>query len=381
MKIKFINIEKKSLFEILGKYFYKKFSILLNIIATICHKKIICITLTLIIFVTLLLTVTKYLFSYNHIISEILPTAYDTYEQTIASELIVVEPVVVEPTITYPSTTTIPTKESSIEEQEKIIATNFNIVSLNNFEDLKKYVYTVDKTAFVTIDDFPIKDFLEMNFKTNLNTKEPKVLIFHTHSQETFIDSVPGVQEDTIVGVGNELSEILVHEYGIPVVHDVGKYDFVNGKVERGNSYENMEPAVKKIIEKYPSIEIAIDLHRDAMEPNTKLLTVIDGVPTAKIMFFNGVTKENIKGAPKDLVSLINPFVKENLGLSLQLFLHSNELYPEFARKNYIKPYRYSLHLMPKSMLVEVGANTNTLQEAKNAMKPLAKILVDVLAY
>ena len=57
----------------------------------------------------------------------------------------------------------------------------------------------------------------------------------------------------------------------------------------------------------------------------------------------------------------------------------SGQLYPDFARKIYLKGYRYNLHFCPKSLLVEVGAQTNTLEEAMNAMDPLARILDQVL--
>jgi stage II sporulation protein P len=59
--------------------------------------------------------------------------------------------------------------------------------------------------------------------------------------------------------------------------------------------------------------------------------------------------------------------------------LSANERYPGFARKVYLKPYRYSLHMLPKTLLVEVGAQNNTKQEALNAMEPLAEILAKVV--
>ena len=55
-------------------------------------------------------------------------------------------------------------------------------------------------------------------------------------------------------------------------------------------------------------------------------------------------------------------------------------MYPGFTRKIYLKSYRYNMHLCPKSLLIEVGAQTNTLQEAVNAMDPLAQVLDKVLS-
>ena len=68
------------------------------------------------------------------------------------------------------------------------------------------------------------------------------------------------------------------------------------------------------------------------------------------------------------------------MAFSLQMKLAAEEYYPGFARRNYLKGYRYNLHYCPKSLLVEVGAQTNTLEEAMNAMEPLAELLHKVLA-
>jgi stage II sporulation protein P len=269
-------------------------------------------------------------------------------------------------------------KEEALDET--FIPTFQNISSITNFEDMQRYLYTIDKTAFVLKEELDLEGFTKMDLSSDLQGELPKILIFHTHSQEYFIDSRENEEDDSIVGVGRVLAKILVDKYNIPVIHDVGQYDVVDGKIQRGNSYEIMEPAITRILKKYPSIEVLIDLHRDGVPDTVRLVTEIEGKQTAKIMFFNGITRENNEGEPKELPSLVNPYIKENLALSLQLQLTANELYPSFARRIYIKAYRYSLHMLPKSMLVEVGANTNTLEEAKNAMEPLSKIIFKVLS-
>ena len=255
----------------------------------------------------------------------------------------------------------------------------FETVSrINTIEDKLKYLYTVDKTAYVLPEQLDIQGFLKVNLTTELRDG-PKILIFHTHSRETFIDSREDDEEDTVIGLGNLLAHILSSEYHIPVVHDVGKYDMVNGKEKREGSYERMSRGIDGILQKYPSIEITIDLHRDGVPDHVRLVHDINGIPTARLMFFNGITCLNNDGSPKAMPELFNPYLYENLALSLQLQLTANELYPGLMRQIYIKPYRYSLHLKPKSILVEVGANTNTVTEARNAMWPLAQILTSVL--
>lgn len=272
-------------------------------------------------------------------------------------------------------------KNTNIEDIETyiFIPTFSNLHKITTLEDIKKYIFTVEPTSYVTIEDFPLEKLASIDLSLNLYGQEPRILITHTHSQEWFIDSEIGNPYDSIVGVGQYLAEIFVNNHGISVVHDVGIYDIKDGKIQRSTSYEAMEPAVKHILKKHPTIEVIIDLHRDGVPDNIHLVTEINGKPTAKIMFFNGITKYNDNGSPVEMPHLFNPYIMENLALSLQLFLTSNEKYPGLARNNYIKPYRYSLHLKPRSMLVEVGANTNTVEEAKNAMYPLANIILEVL--
>ena len=93
-------------------------------------------------------------------------------------------------------------------------------------------------------------------------------------------------------------------------------------------------------------------------------------------MFFNGLSYSALNG---DVTYLPNPHIQENLAFSFQMKLAAEEYYPGFARSNYLKGYRYNLHYRPKSLLIEVGAQTNTYDEARNAMEPLADILHRVL--
>ena len=120
-----------------------------------------------------------------------------------------------------------------------------------------------------------------------------------------------------------------------------------------------------------------IDLHRDGLNENTHLVTNINGKPTAKIMFFNGVSRTVANG---ELEYLANPNRQANLAFSLQLYLEGTADYPDFLRRTYIKGYQYNLDRRPKATLIEVGGQTNTLEEARNAMEPLAYILHRVLS-
>lgn len=269
-------------------------------------------------------------------------------------------------------------KEDSppVSSSDEIIITLNNIFTFKSFDIIRKNLYNIDKTAYIYDDELDFKKLLSIDTSVDLYGEKPKILIFHTHSQEGFSDSRDNIEEDTIVGVGAVLAEILTDKYGVSVIHDKGVYDMDDGKVVRGGSYEKMEESVRRILEENPSIEIMIDLHRDSLPNGRLLMTEINGNKTAQIMFFNGICKLNENGLPVPTENLSNEYIAENLALSLKTKLLANELYPGFTRKNYIKPYRYSLHMKPNSLLIEVGSDTNTVNEAKNAMFPLADILI-----
>ena len=104
-------------------------------------------------------------------------------------------------------------------------------------------------------------------------------------------------------------------------------------------------------------------------------MTDVDGKPTAQIMFFNGMSQ-----TPEGPIEYLqNPYREQNLAFSFQMQLNAQAYYPGFTRKIYLKGLRYNLHLRPRSALVEVGAQTNTYEEARNAMEPLSELLDMVL--
>lgn len=255
------------------------------------------------------------------------------------------------------------------------VAADQSIDKLRDFEYLLSNFYTVDSSTMIAAEQLNVDDLLGRNMKISREGNEPKILIFHTHSQETFVDSVPGDISTGIVGIGQYLTELL-NAKGIPTLHDFGVYDIINGKLDRSEAYENAEASIRPILEANPSIEVAIDLHRDGVAETTHLVTQINGKPTARIMYFNGLSRSRTNG---DITYLYNPYIQDNLAFSLQMQLASERMYPGFVRHIYLKAYRYNLHLLPKSLLIEAGAQTNTVEEMKNAMEVLADTLCEVL--
>ncbi len=252
---------------------------------------------------------------------------------------------------------------------------DMSIEKLRDFDYLLGTFYTVDSSTMIGPEQLNADDLLGRNMKIDTGTEGPKILVFHTHSQEEFADSTPGDPNTSIIGIGEYLTQLL-NAKGIPTLHDTGVYDIINGQLDLSNAYENAEASIRPILEANPTVEVVIDLHRDGVAEGTHLVTDVGGKPTARIMYFNGLSRTRTNG---DIDYLYNPYIQDNLAFSLQMQLASERMYPGFARHIYLRGYRYNLHLMPKSLLIEAGAQTNTVGEMRNAMEVLAETLHQVL--
>lgn len=275
--------------------------------------------------------------------------------------------------------------ETESEKSTNIIAADTVTGNVYDRQDLNGYnfcqqFYTVTSITSLTKEIFRPSEFLDKDMKITHDSSSPQILIFHTHSQEKFADSTDD-DSTSILGVGDYLTELLTGK-GYNVIHDRSVYDYVDGKLDRSKAYTYAEQGIESILESNPSIEVVIDLHRDGVADTTHLVTEVDGRQMAKIMFFNGISYSNVKG---NINYLYNPYRDDNLAMSLQMHLIGEAYYPGFLRRNYINAYRYCLHERAKSMLIEAGAQTNTFEEVKNAMEPLAdmldKLLTGVRAY
>ena len=251
-----------------------------------------------------------------------------------------------------------------------------SIEKMSSFDYLIGNFYTVDSTTMIRPDELNGAELLSKNMKIDQSTEGPKILIYHTHSQEMFADSVEGDASTSIVGIGDYLTALLNDTYHIPTMHHTAVYDLIDGKLDRSLAYDLAKPDLQKILDENPSIEVVIDLHRDGVNEGTHLVTEVNGKPTAQIMFFNGLSKTRANG---EIDYLANPYIQDNLAFSLQMQVAANNEYPGFTRRVYLRGYRYNLHFKPKSLLVEAGAQTNTVEEMRNAMEVLADLLHTVL--
>lgn len=265
-----------------------------------------------------------------------------------------------------------PTQKES-KKPEKKTETSGKKVSVNrkklqDFDYLRQTFYQVDNTTTIGKNQLDVDKLMKPDLRIDQSVDE-QILIYHTHSQERYADSKD--EKTGVVGVGDYLTELLEEE-GFQVMHHKGEYDVG----DRDHAYSKAAPSIQKIINDNPSIQVVIDLHRDGVGENTRLVTTQNGKKMAKIMFFNGLSRTTASG---DIPYLKNPYISDNLAFSFQMQLAAAEYYPDFTRRIYLKGYRFNMHFCPKSMLVEVGAQTNTFEEAKNAMEPLADLFAKVL--
>lgn len=248
----------------------------------------------------------------------------------------------------------------------------FDWEALQNYDILKSTFYAFADTTTLG-SDFLNLEKLQKDLSIDKTAEGPQILIYHTHSQEGFADSVPGDESMTIQGVGEHLAQILRDEYGYEVLHHTGQYD-VN---TRDNAYSRALPEIEQILADNPSIQVVIDLHRDAANSNRDMVVDVDGRPTARFMFFNGISRTKKNG---EIEYLKNPNLEDNLAFSFQMQVKAGEYYPGLTRKIYVREYRYNMHVKPRTLLIELGDNSNTVQEAMNACDPIAHILDMVLS-
>lgn len=264
------------------------------------------------------------------------------------------------------------------EEQKTSVSAFRDIVAdhekMSPNELLKQY-FIVDPVTDIDTDLLTYDTLTGMDLHIDTSVDGPQILIYHTHSQETFKDSVITDPDTTIIGVGNRLEELLTQK-GFRVLHLTDTFDVIGDKIDRNKAYTNARKKLKEILKEQPSMQVLLDIHRDGIAENKRLVTTVNGRKTAKIMFFNGLSRKKSTGI---LSGLSNPYIQENLAFSFQTEYLCDLYYPELSRCIYLKAYRYNLDLLPRSMLVEVGAQTNTVEEAKNAMIPLADMLHKVL--
>lgn len=267
------------------------------------------------------------------------------------------------------------TKEKHVSTVSAMADISSSYIDMDS-DTLLSYCYNATYPKCVKSEELDAENLLSKDMSLDMSTGGYKVLIYHTHSSEAYVDSGEGDAEDTVMGLGQQLTDILTDTYGIPVYHDTTEYDMMTGTLDRNASYDYSREGVSAILAEHPEIEVMIDLHRDGVPDDTHLVTEVNGEPTAQIMLINGMCRDE-EGNDVDYWSNDNKV--DNMALALQTYLAGRGNYGDLMRKIYISTSRYNMDLMPHAMLAEIGAQTNTIQEARNAMEPFAAMLAKVL--
>lgn len=272
-------------------------------------------------------------------------------------------------------------KEKEEKEEQETVALphpqiDLSQAKLADFDYVMNHFFILDSNTETNAGQISGTRFLEEDMSIKQDSSVPQILIYHTHSQETFSDSREGETEDTIVGVGNYLTDILEKNYGYKVIHVTDVFDIMGGELDRSKAYDYARSSIEKVLEENPTVEVVIDLHRDGVPDDRHLVTEINGKQTAQILFYNGLSYTVNQGA---VSYLPNPYIEDNLAFSFQLEYQAAQYYPQFYRGIYLAGLRYNLHLRPRALLLEAGAQTNTVEEVRNAMEPFADILNRVL--
>ncbi len=237
-----------------------------------------------------------------------------------------------------------------------------------------KGVYLSNKTPL----DISLKKAMnnKPKFKIAKNS-EPQVLIYHTHATECYLPEDNGFYKNSwpsrttdnnknVVAVGDAIAKKL-NEAGIVTLHDTTQHD----KVSYNGSYDRSTKTVEKYLKEYPSISVVLDIHRDAItgEDGTKIkpTVTINGKKAAQIMICTGSQSGGVEGYPN---------WKENLRFAVQVQKSGADLYPGLMRPIYFVSKKYNHHLSTGSILLEMGSEGNTLEEAVYSGELLGDALV-----
>ena len=243
--------------------------------------------------------------------------------------------------------------------------------------DTLQYGISVKNTSGTAVDlETALKDPLPRTWK---NTTEPQVLIVHTHTTEEYMLYDAGYynaadrsrSEDhsrTVCAVGEAMVRTLAAG-GITAIHDTTVHD----SPQYSGAYTRSAATVEKNLKQYPSIQIVLDIHRDAISTGstlTKPTVTVNGKKAAQMMIIAGVVSTT---------ALPNPNCRQNLALAAQWQKALGEVSPELMRPLSTVGSRYNQQLCPGYLLVEVGSEGNTVEEAVYSGEWLAKTLLELL--
>lgn len=260
--------------------------------------------------------------------------------------------------------------------------------SITNFEDAPEgaiYFTEEDEYASEGMEGQPLfptgqpnqinEDNVPAPGKIEIAGKSPQILIYHSHATESYMPNTDGnyhtlTEKYNVVSVGNILAKNLQDKYKYRVLHDTTYHD----KASYAYSYRNSLETIKKYLNKYNSLKVILDVHRDAFNAKTdadkmakkaEYTATVNGKKAAKIMLVIGGANPNYKELEKFAV-----YIKKKM----------DKLYPGLFMKITVqKNMKYNQYFSNHSMLVEVGCMLNTNEEARYSAELLSKVLDEVI--
>ncbi|MFI3325590.1 MAG: stage II sporulation protein P [Clostridia bacterium] len=252
-------------------------------------------------------------------------------------------------------------------------------------------VVEVDLSKGTAVGNFYVNDTSETNLDlaevsaydlpfTITDYSQPVVLIYHTHTTESYLSGFTGYYytdetfknsdpDRSVVMVGEALQEALA-EYGIIAIHDTTIHD---SPVYSGSYTRSLE-TIEENLEKYPSIQITIDVHRDSFTASDgtkyKPTVTIDGQDAAQIMIITGAD-------PTGELDFDN--WEDNLIFATKIQSVASEMYPGLMRPLMFCQRKYNMDVTTGSLLFEIGNEVNTFAEAKYSATLIADVLYAVL--
>ncbi len=240
--------------------------------------------------------------------------------------------------------------------------------------------FSLKNSAGISLDP---RDYLErpLGFEFDKKTDKVQVLIFHTHTTESYLTYDIGTYHENfyprsesrdrnMVRVGEEIVKSL-EANGISAVQATEVHD--NPQYE--GAYSRSRETIEKYLKEYPDIKVVLDIHRDSISTGedsgrVKPTFTVNGKKAAQIMILAGCDTDS---------SLDFPFWEENLTFALKLQKTAEELYPGMTRPLYFGNFAYNMNVNSGSLLIEVGTDVNTLEEAVYSGELLANVLTRVL--
>ena len=243
-------------------------------------------------------------------------------------------------------------------------------MSYNNFFVKNSTSLSIDLGSFLKAD-------LPFSYE---DTTEPQVLIVHTHATESYMDEDLGYYYESfyprdtndsynMISVGNAIAKKL-EQNGIGVAHCCEHHD----DPQYYGAYDNCAESILEYLEKYPSIKIVLDIHRDSITTDEgekiKPTFVYNGKKAAQIMIMCGNDNYGYYDFPN---------WEQNMSLAVKLQSTAETKYPGMTRPLYFGDFMYNMNLAPGSLLIEVGTDANTHDEAMYTGELLGDVVSTVL--